>query len=34
MKELLLTSSVLILALAALRFLFRNSISRRLQYGL
>ena len=34
MKELLLTSSVLILALTALRFLFRNSISRRLQYGL
>lgn len=34
MKEVLLTSSVLILVLTALRFLFRNSISRRLQYAL
>ena len=34
MKELLIPSSVLILALVALRFLFRNQISRRLQYAL
>lgn len=34
MKEVLLTSSVLILVLTALRFFFRNSISRRLQYAL
>ena len=34
MKEVLLTSSVLILALTVLRFCFRNSISRRLQYAL
>jgi len=34
MKEILLTSSVLILALLMLRVLFRNSISRRVQYAL
>lgn len=34
MKEILLTSSVLILALLALRRLFQNSISRRVQYAL
>ena len=34
MKEVLLTSSVLILALLALRRLFRKTISRRLQYAL
>lgn len=34
MKEILLTSSVLILALLALRCLFRRTISRRMQYAL
>lgn len=34
MKELLITSSVLILVLTGLRFLFRGKISRRLQYAL
>nr|WP_325186043.1 M56 family metallopeptidase [uncultured Oscillibacter sp.] len=34
MKEILLTSSVLIAALLLLRRVFRNSISRRLQYAL
>ena len=34
MKDILITSSVLILALAALRLLFRNAISRRAQYAL
>ena len=34
MKEILLTSSVLILVLLALRRLFRKTISRRLQYAL
>ena len=34
MKEILLTSSVLILALLALRQLFRRTISRRMQYAL
>ena len=34
MKEILLTSSVLILALLALRRLFRRTISRRMQYTL
>lgn len=34
MKEILLTSSVLILALLALRRLFRHTISRRMQYTL
>ena len=34
MKSLLISSSVLILVLTALRFLFRNKISRRLQYAL
>lgn len=34
MKEALISSSVLILALTALRFLFRKRISRRLQYAL
>ena len=34
MKEILLTSSVLILALLALRQLFRRTISRRMQYTL
>ena len=34
MKEILLTSSVLILALLALRRLFRRAISRRMQYAL
>ena len=34
MKEILLTSSVLILALLALRRLFRRTISRRMQYAL
>lgn len=33
MKEVLLTSSVLILAVIALRWLFRNKVSRRLVYG-
>lgn len=34
MTEILITSSVLILALLALRKLFRNTLSRRLQYAL
>ena len=34
MKDILLTSSVLILALLVLRQIFRKSISRRLQYAL
>ena len=34
MKEMLITSSVLILALLLLRFLFRSTISRRVQYAL
>ena len=34
MKEILLTSSVLILALLILRKLFRKTISRRAQYAL
>lgn len=34
MKEILLTSSVLILALLALRRLFRRTVSRRMQYAL
>lgn len=34
MNEILLTSSVLILAILGVRFLFRNAISRRLQYAL
>ncbi len=34
MKEILLTSSALILALLVLRLLFRNRISRRVQYAL
>ncbi len=34
MKEILLTSSVLILALLLLRLLFRKTISRRVQYAL
>lgn len=34
MKEILLTSSVLILALLALRQLFRRTVSRRMQYAL
>lgn len=34
MKEILLTSSVLILALLALRRVFRRTVSRRLQYAL
>lgn len=34
MKEILLTSSVLILALLILRRLFRKTISRRVQYAL
>ena len=34
MKEMLLTSSALILALLVLRLLFRNRISRRVQYAL
>lgn len=34
MKDALISSAVLILALTALRFLFRNRISRRLQYAL
>lgn len=34
MKEILITSSVLILAITALRFVFREKISRRLQYAL
>ena len=34
MKEALISSSVLILALLALRFLFRRTISRRVQYAL
>lgn len=34
MREALISSSVLILALTALRFLFRERISRRLQYAL
>ena len=34
MKEILLTSSVLILALLALRRLFRETLSRRAQYAL
>ncbi len=34
MKEILLTSSVLILALLALRRVFRRTVSRRVQYAL
>ena len=34
MKEILITSSVLILALLALRGIFRKSLSRRVQYAL
>ena len=34
MKEILLTSSVLILALMLLRLLFRKTISRQVQYAL
>ena len=34
MKEVLITSSVLILALLALRGIFRRSLSRRVQYAL
>ena len=34
MKEVLITSSVLILALLALRGIFRGSLSRRVQYAL
>ena len=34
MKEVLITSSVLILVITALRFVFREKISRRLQYAL
>ena len=34
MKEILLTSSVLILALLLLRMLFRSAVSRRVQYAL
>ena len=34
MKEMLITSSVLILAILLLRFLFRSTISRRVQYAL
>lgn len=34
MKEILITSSVLILALLALRQVFRNTVSRRVQYAL
>ena len=34
MKEILLTSSALILALLALRRLFRRTVSRRMQYAL
>ena len=34
MNEILITSSVLILALLLLRFLFRNLIPRRVQYAL
>ena len=34
MKEILLTSSVLILALLLLRLLFRKTISRQVQYAL
>ena len=34
MKEMLITSSVLILAILLLRFLFRRTISRRVQYAL
>ena len=34
MKDVLLTSSVLILALVLLRFLFRRTVSRRVQYAL
>ena len=34
MKEVLFTSSVLIAALLLLRWLFRNSIPRRVQYAL
>ena len=34
MTEILITSSVLILALLALRKLFRTSLSRRVQYAL
>ena len=34
MKEILLTSSVLILALLLLRVLFRSAVSRRIQYAL
>ena len=34
MKEILLTSSALILAILLLRLVFRNRISRRAQYAL
>ena len=34
MKEVILTASVLILALILFRFLFRNTIPRRVQYAL
>ena len=34
MKEILITSSVLILAVLAIRQLFKRVLSRRLQYGL
>ena len=34
MKEILLTSSILILTLLLLRLLFRKTISRRVQYAL
>ena len=34
MKEILLTSSALILALLVLRRLFRRTLSRRVQYAL
>ena len=34
MKDILITSSVLIAAILLLRFLFRSTISRRVQYAL
>ena len=34
MKEILITSSVLILALLVIRRVFRNTLSRRFQYAL
>ena len=34
MKDILLTSSVLIAALLLLRRVFRDTVSRRVQYGL